>query len=122
MRYGSAMVERWIDGRTRVIRVRVSVEYPTDPRRSYIRYGPGLSKSPISSGAYSGARFARSKIDRDHYGITILEISGDLNSPRASDGAAVASVVATWVAYGADWQDADLLDTYGWSVHRRPGT
>ena len=121
MRYGSAMVEKVIDGRKHVIRVRVAVERPPTRDRSYIRNGNGIGESGVGAGAWSGALFARHKVDRDHFGIEIQEISGDLESPDASCGAAVASAAATWIAYGADWKDADLLDTYGWSIRRPPG-
>ena len=121
MPYGSAMVEKVIDGRKHVIRVRVAVERPSSPDRSYIRYGEGITENGVSVGAWSGARFARHKVDRDHFGIVIQEINGDLDSPDASSGTAVASAVATWIAYGADWKDADLVDTYGWSLRRPTG-
>jgi hypothetical protein len=127
MRYGSAMVEKVIDGRKHVIRVRVAVERSRRPGRSYTRYGEGITKNGVSVGvrvgAWSGARFAtrfaREKVDPEYFGIEIQEINGDLDSrPDASEGAAVASAVATWIACGADWKDADLVDTYGWSLRR----
>lgn len=121
MRYGSAIVEKVIGGHKLVIRVRVAVERPSSPDRSYIRYGRGISENGVSAGAWSGARFARWKVDRDYFGIEIQEISGDVESPGASCGAAVASAVATWIAYGVDWKDADLIDTYGWSLRRSAG-
>ena len=121
MRYGSAMVEKVIDGRKHVVQVCVAVERPPSRDRSYIRYAKGISESAVSAGAWSGARFARHKVDRNYFGIEIQEINGDLESPDASSGAAVASTAATWIAYGADWTDADLLDTYGWSLRRPAG-
>lgn len=118
MRYASAMVEKVVDGRKYVIRVRVAVERPTDSRQSYIRCASNLSNSGCSAAAWSGARFARWKVDRDYFGIEIREITGDLNAPGAADGAAIATVIATWIAYGVEWQDGDLVETYGWSLLR----
>jgi len=122
MRYGSAMVEKLIDGRKHVIQVRVAVERPSRRDRSYIRYGKGIVESAVSVGAWSGARFARDKVDRDYFGIEIREINGDLESADAACGAAVASAVATWIAYGVDWEDADLVETYGWTLRRAVGS
>ena len=112
------MVEQVIDGRKLVIRVRVAVERPSSRDQSYIRYGKGIIENSVSSGAWSGARFARHKVDSNFYRIEIQEISGDIDSPRAPQGAAVASAIATWIAYGADWTVHDLGDAYGWSLRR----
>jgi hypothetical protein len=118
MRYGSAMVEKLIDGRKHVIKVRVAVERPSSPSGSYIRYGTGITENGVSIGAWSGARYARHKVDHDSFGVEIHEITGDLDTMDACDGAAVACVAATWIAYGVDWKDADLGPTYGWSLRQ----
>ncbi len=36
---------------------------------------------------------------------TVEQIEGEGNKPL-------------WIAYGVDWNDADLGDTYGWSLRR----
>jgi hypothetical protein len=118
MREASAIVERVIDGRKHVIEVRVAVDRPNDARKSYIRCVDKYDRTAAGAGAWSGARFARDRVDRNYFQIDILEINGDTEAAEAGMGAAVASVVATWMAYGVDWTDADLGDTYGWSLRR----
>lgn len=121
MRHGSAITEKVIDGRKRVIEVRVAVDRPNDVGKSYIRCADKHDRSAAGAGAWSGAGFARHRVDRDFYQIEILEINGDTDAPEAGMGAAVASVAATWIAYGIDWNDADLGDAYGWSLRRLLG-
>jgi hypothetical protein len=115
------MAEKLIDGRKRVIEVRVAVDRPNEAGKSYIRCVAEHDRSSAGAGAWSGARFARDRVDRDYFQIDILEINGDTDAPEAGMGAAVASVAATWIAYGIDWTDADLGDTYGWSLRRSTG-
>jgi hypothetical protein len=115
------MAEKVIDGRTCVIEVRVGVGRPRDARESYIRCVAKHDRSAAGAGAWSGARFARDRVDRDYFQIDILEINGDVDVPEAGMGAAVAAVAATWIAYGVDWTDGDLGDTYGWSLRRSAG-
>src|SRR5688500_13881231 len=121
MKYGSAMVEKVIDGRKHVIRVRVAVERPGKGQRSYIRLAKGIAEHPVSTAAWDGGRFARHKVDVDYFGIEVQEINGDLDSPDAPTGAALACAVATWIAYGVDWDDGDLVETRGWSIRRPLG-
>ena len=116
------MVEKLIAGRKHVIRVRVGVERPNGWKRSYVRRAPDIKDDGVLAGAISGALFARRKSYPDRFGIKIEEISGDLESSDSSFGAAAAAAVATWIAFGSDWDDADLLDTHGWSVRREPST
>jgi len=121
MRQASAIVEKVIDGRKRVIEVRVAVDRPKDARKSYIRCVEEHDRSGAGAGAWSGARFARHRVDSNYFQIDILEINGDTDAPDAWMGAAIASAVATWMAYAVDWTDADLGDTYGWSLRRAAG-
>lgn len=115
MRQASAMAEKMIDGRKRVIQVRVAVDRSRDAGKSYIRCIDAHDQSAAGAGAWSGARFAA---HRDYFQIDILEINGDMDAPEAGMGAAVASVAASWIAYGVNWADADLGDTCGWSLRR----
>jgi hypothetical protein len=121
VRHASAMAEKVIDGRKLVIQVRVAVDRPQDADQSYIRCVDEHHRSAAGAGAWSGARFARHRVDRDYFQIDILEINGNVDAPEAGMGAAVASVAATWIAYGVDWTDAELGDTHGWSLRRPVG-
>jgi hypothetical protein len=44
-------------------------------------------QSAAGAGAWSGARFARHRVDRDYFQIDILEINGDIDTPEAGMGA-----------------------------------
>jgi hypothetical protein len=121
MRYGSALVEKVVDGRKCVIRVGVGVERTAGIGRR-VRLGEGLAESAASAGAWSGVSFAQRCVGRDNYDVLIREISGDVNCPMAGMGAAIAGAVAAWVACGDDWREADLGDTMGWSLRRPAGT
>lgn len=116
MRYGTAIVEKVIDLRKHVIRVRVAVERPPRPDRSYIRCSASSISQACSAAAYSGARFARHRVDAECFGIEIVEISGDLDVPDDLDGVAVATALATWTAQGVDWLEDDLVESYGWRL------
>jgi hypothetical protein len=111
------MAETVLNGRKHVIRVRVRVEHPGTRAPSYVRdTACREADSHLRAGAVSGAFFARSFVDREAFGIEILEISGDFDHPEASNGVAVATAAATLVAYGADWNAQALGDTRGWSI------
>jgi hypothetical protein len=112
------MVEKVMDGRRHVIQVRVAVAGPRDARDSYIRCVEKHAHTAAGAGAWSGARFARHRVDRDYFQIDILEINGDVDAPAAGMGAAIASCAATWIAYAVDWNDADLGNTDGWVIRR----
>lgn len=121
MRYGSALVEKVIDGRKCVIRVGVGVERSAGTGRR-VRLGDGLAESAASAGAWSGVQFARRRVGRDNYDILIREIIGDVECPMAGMGAAIAATVAAWVAFGDGWQETDLGDMLGWSLGGSAGT
>ena len=119
MRYGSAIVEKRFGNHTHVIQVQVAVDRPANANQSYIRCADKLSRTAAGAGAWSGARFARTRVDTELYAIDITDIAGDIDGPEAGSGAAVACVAATWGAYGVDWVDVDLGNTFGWSLRRK---
>jgi hypothetical protein len=44
-------------------------------------------------------------VDRDRFGVEVLEIRGSLDHPASREGATMAAMFAFWLAWGYRWTD-----------------
>ncbi|WP_165252081.1 hypothetical protein [Paludisphaera soli] len=115
MLHGTATVVSDSGSLPLVVTVRVAVERPDRREDSHLRCTCGAPAS-FAAAALSGARSARGAVDRDRFGVAVLEIAGDLHDPASEEGAVVAAVFAVWRAWGHRWSDSEAEMARGWSL------
>lgn len=118
MNTGSAVVTIEDEGLSYRIEVVVEATTPGSLDTSYLRC-PNRSIPPAcQAGTLSGARYASRAMNKEGFGVEIIEVSGDTRCPRAGEGCAVAAMFATWAALGFPWESLDRVETHGWQLTR----
>jgi len=119
MSTGSAIVRIEDEGLSYEIEVTVEATTPSSFDASYLRC-PNRSIPPAcQAGALSGARYASRRVNKDGFGVEIIEVDGDTQCPRAGEGSAVAAMFATWAALDFSWESMDRVETWGWLLVRQ---